>query len=226
MTTWMRLPVLPLFRFFCALALPTTVAFMMRQENRDALNGNCKGEMIQLPITRIFLTQPSVSQCDGANKTCQLPELQSYQQMEIPDRAQVPGHALFGVLIGKDLIESYEVYKRPQEDTESENVLVVLVKFGTRLDGHSGVVHGGILSLIFDDALGFGYEALGVHMAVTANLKVDFRAPVPAGAKVRVDAQLEYREGRKLFWKAQMTSLDKSILYAEATSLYIVPRNA
>lgn len=87
------------------------------------------------------------------------------------------------------------------------------------------MVHGGILSLILDDFLGFGFKALGVPMAVTANLNVDFRAPVFAGTEARIQAQLEHREGRKLYWKVQMMSMDDETLYAECTSLYIIPRS-
>jgi acyl-coenzyme A thioesterase PaaI-like protein len=153
-------------------------------------------------------------------------EVSSYHRMALPTRGQHAGHAIFGLLLGEDMIESYDVYRRPA-DSDNDNMIVAYVKFGDRVNGHPTVVHGGILSLIFDDALGFGYEALGdVKMAVTANLKVDYRAPVPAGMNVRVVAQLEHREGRKLFWKAQMTSMDTKTLYAEASSLYIIPRSA
>jgi acyl-coenzyme A thioesterase PaaI-like protein len=164
---------------------------------------------------------PEKSLCEESEKRS---EIQSYHRMKLPERGHSDGHALFGILLGENMIESYEVYRRP-DGSADENVLVAYIKLGNRIDGHPGVVHGGILSLIFDDALGFGYEALGVKMAVTANLNVDFRAPVIAGTSVRVVAQLEHREGRKLYWKAQMTSMDKKIMYAEASSLYIVPRS-
>jgi adenylylsulfate kinase len=122
------------------------------------------------------------------------------------------------------MIERYDIWKRKSAD-ESKNVVIGYVRFGENLDGHPAVVHGGILSLIFDDICGFAYEALGVHHAVTANLNIDYRAPVPAGTEVRVVVQLYSREGRKLFWRAQMTSMDQETLYAEASSLFIIPRS-
>jgi adenylylsulfate kinase len=125
------------------------------------------------------------------------------------------------------MIERYDIWKRKKGVAdETNNVVIGHVKFGNNLDGHPTVVHGGILSLIFDDICGFAYEALGVSHAVTANLHVDYRAPVPAGTEVRVAVQLDSREGRKIFWKAQMTSMDQEILYAEASSLYIIPRSS
>lgn len=171
----------------------------------------------------MFALTPSVVQYEES--VSRLPELESYIRMPLPTRAtEYKGHAIFGLLHGENMIESYEVFKRSTDDTENSNVLVALVKFGDRLDGHPGVVHGGILSLVLDDALGFGYEAIGVEKAVTANLNINYRTPVPAGATVRVAAQLDHREGRKIYWTAQITSLDKSIIYVEATSLYIIPR--
>ena len=148
---------------------------------------------------------------------------QDYELMRIDRGVFADRHAIFGVLMGKDMIEKYDVYKRPVESSAA-NVVVAHVKLGGNVDGHPGMVHGGILALILDDFLGFGFKALGVEMAVTANLNVDFRAPVFAGSEVRIQAQLARLEGRKLFWTVQMTSLDGKALYAECTSLYIIPR--
>jgi acyl-coenzyme A thioesterase PaaI-like protein len=159
---------------------------------------------------------------------------EKYEPMTLPTRGQLEGHAIFGTLFGKTMIERYQIWKRrtdlvddlPSSDNAKEDVVIGLVTFGSHLNGHSSLVHGGILSLVFDDICGFAYEAVGVEHAVTANLTVNFRAPVPAGSQVRLAVQLEAREGRKLYWKAQMTSLDKETLYAEASSLYIIPRSA
>jgi 3'-phosphoadenosine 5'-phosphosulfate synthase len=171
----------------------------------------------------LSVVMPTKALCDDMSE--KRSEAESYLRMRVPERGHSEGHAIFGILLGENMIESYDVYRRPDGSTD-ENVLLAFVKLGNKIDGHPGVVHGGILSLIFDDALGFGYEALGVKLAVTANLNVDFRAPVKAGTTVRVAVQLERKEGRKLYWKAQMTSMDKEILYAEASSLYVIPRSA
>ena len=151
----------------------------------------------------------------------------SFEPMKIPSRGELSSHAIFGTLHGETMIERYDIWKRKKGVAdETNNVVIGHVQFGKNLDGHPTVVHGGILSLIFDDICGFAYEALGVSHAVTANLHIDYRAPVPAGTEVRVAVQLDTREGRKLFWKAQMTSMDQETLYAEASSLYIIPRSA
>lgn len=163
----------------------------------------------------------SLTRCESLNDW---PDPSPYELMKVPDRTPEDKHAIFDLLLGKKMIEKYEVYKRPTGSTDG-NVVIAHIEFGEHLDGHPGIVHGGILSLMFDDLLGFGFYSLGIPVAFTANLNVDYRTPVPAGTRVRVVAQLESREGRKLFWKAQMRSLDQKILYAEASSLYVIPRN-
>jgi acyl-coenzyme A thioesterase PaaI-like protein len=156
-----------------------------------------------------------------------------YERINLPTRAQSSSHAIFGNLLQPDLLESYHVYKRINqsttssssggEDTTTELVLAV-VQLGQKLNGHEGVVHGGILALLLDDVMGFAYEALGVNKAVTASLQVDYRTPVLAGSTLVLKVHLSRREGRKLYFEAQITSPDEEVLYAEASSLYIVPR--
>jgi acyl-coenzyme A thioesterase PaaI-like protein len=101
-----------------------------------------------------------------------------------------------------------------------------IVQLGTALDGHVGTVHGGILSLLIDDLLGYAFEALGITYAVTANLSIDFRSPVPAGSKVKLRAVLTSWEGRKLYFNVHLTDPETDRLHCEAVSLFIIPREA
>lgn len=182
----------------------------MMASNADSLPDRILSHDFQDPSTGMLDTSPD--------------EASSYDRMNTPSRGEHAGHAIFGILLGVNLIEKYEIWKR--RGAEQDNVVLSFVSFGNSLNGHSGVVHGGILSLIFDDVCGFAYDALGVTHAVTANLNVDYRAPVLQNTEVRIAVQLSGRDGRKLYWKAQMTSMDQQTLYAEATSLYIVPNQS
>jgi acyl-CoA thioesterase FadM len=69
------------------------------------------------------------------------------------------------------------------------------------------------LSLLMDDFLGHAYEALGVPVAVTASLAIDFRAPVKAGSQIELVAHLKSREGRKLYWTLRVVDPDSKKLY-------------
>jgi uncharacterized protein (TIGR00369 family) len=158
-----------------------------------------------------------------------------YHRMDVPTRGTASTHAIYGTLCGTGMIEEYQIFKNIQLNHTSENdgvpvtnnefTVVAYVKLGRSLDGHEGVVHGGILALLIDDVLGFGYEAIGVTMAFTANLNVNYLSPVMAESNLLVTATLTSQEGRKLFWKSKILN-ESNEVSCEATSLYIIPRQA
>ena len=164
-----------------------------------------------------------------------------YVPMPLPARAEESTHAIFGALLKKDFVEFYRVRRlaaaaaavsagttTTTPGRRMPPVVVADAKLGRALDGHPGVVHGGVLALLIDDVLGFGYEALGIPWAVTANLTVDYRSGVPAGSAIRIFAFLVERKGRKLVWKVKVVSPDAdeddAVLYCEASSVYVIPR--
>lgn len=55
--------------------------------------------------------------------------------------------------------------------------------------GWQGVVHGGIISALLDETAIYACRPLSLQ-AVTADLRVRFRKPVPTGCEVRVVADL------------------------------------
>ena len=155
----------------------------------------------------------------------------TYQRINPPLRMLEDTHAV-GQMLKPNMIEQYEIYKKLdtsassfQHPDASVNIVTALLKFGKSLDGHPGVVHGGILALALDDVFGFSYHAIGIPMAVTANLNLNYRAAVPAGSQVLIQVHLDRRENRKLYFTAEITSLDGKTVYTEATCLYIIPRS-
>ncbi|KAJ3073968.1 hypothetical protein HDU98_000192, partial [Podochytrium sp. JEL0797] len=136
-------------------------------------------------------------------------------------------------LYGKKRIE----YALQGFDEESRTVIKI-VRFGENLCGHSGIVHGGLISAFFDDAFGtsFWIESKGEYTGVTANLSVNYRKPMPAPSNVAFILWVDRIEGRKVYLKAEARSVAStecdseagkhwiekdSILYAEATALFI-----
>lgn len=164
----------------------------------------------------------------------QLSDNIQYERLNSPARLELHTHAVSG-LFSPNKIARYEIYKR-LVDTEKvdpasslltppqEHLITALVDFGDSLDGHPGIVHGGILSLVLDDIFGFAFWAIGVPFAVTANLSVDYRTPTPANTSVMVRVYLDRRENRKIYFKGEIISLDGSVVFAESTCLYIIPR--
>ena len=172
-----------------------------------------------------------------------------YRLMDLPSRAGSDAHVIYGALLKENCVESYHAYKNldysyspattttttTSEDNDDDDpvVVVAVAELGHSVTGHPGVVHGGVLALLIDDVLGYAYEALGdVPLAVTANLNINYLQAVPAGSALLIEARLQQREGRKLFWKVRVldaaVASDKngeSAIYCEATCLFIIPRN-
>jgi acyl-coenzyme A thioesterase PaaI-like protein len=59
-----------------------------------------------------------------------------------------------------------------------------------RYRGWSNYLHGGIMSLIFDEMLGWLSRFAG-HDAMTARLEVRYRKPVPLGSRLKFSGTLE-----------------------------------
>jgi acyl-coenzyme A thioesterase PaaI-like protein len=224
-------------------------------------NGNARHETVAFVSTNHQQVQPRVI-FNG----------EQYELMPLPDRGKASTH---GALFKESCIERYDVYRRKGSsygsatsvtnsdskttgqylDSASPDVIAV-VTFGSNLDGHTEIVHGGILALMIDDVLGFGYNAILLQefelsmenssqtsssipetfdpnvVAVTANLNIDFRAPVPANTTVIVEATLvptnheqeRRRQKNKFHWNITVKSLDYITTYCQASSLYVIPK--
>jgi acyl-coenzyme A thioesterase PaaI-like protein len=108
-------------------------------------------------------------------------------------------------------------------EDESGQHLEASVCFERHFDG-VGAVHGGSLTMLFDDALGRLANNDRRLMARTACLKVDFRRPVPWGRPLRLSCRLDRVEGRKRLLLGRL--LDGDELLAEAEGLWIELRQA
>ena len=140
-------------------------------------------------------------------------------------------HVVFGALWGKGLIERYDVYRVKNLDgrsTSSDRELIfVKVKLGNKLNGHDGVVHGGIVSMLLDETIGWGYEYLQSlsnynSLGFTANLNVDFRSPLLQNSDVTIRVYHNKTKGRKVYFSASMQSVDGRTIFAEATALFLM----
>ncbi|XP_032060436.1 acyl-coenzyme A thioesterase THEM4-like isoform X2 [Aythya fuligula] len=98
--------------------------------------------------------------------------------------------------------------------------VLCLCQLGPYLEGHPGFTHGGAIASIIDTTLGTcALDAAGVVM--TAQLSIDFLAPVPLGSVVLVDGRVDRREGRKLFLSCEVRGAAGDTLHAKATGLFI-----
>jgi acyl-coenzyme A thioesterase PaaI-like protein len=128
----------------------------------------------------------------------------------------VKDHALHDTVAGPGKVEAYEIYQK-----NNTNELYCLVKFGKSLNGHPGIVHGGITSLVFDNTFGWLFLALKIKPAVTANLVINYRSPIYANTCCILKAKLLKIEGRKLYMNATLEDTNGKLL-AESTTLFII----
>lgn len=120
----------------------------------------------------------------------------------------------------------------PYAWNDSKGAEMVLIGYvGSDLCGHPGIVHGGFLATMLDEALGrCSFASLPYKIAVTANLNVNYRKPTPANSFLVLRAETVKAEGRKAWMKGRIESLvepgQTPVVYAEATALFISPKYA
>ncbi len=84
--------------------------------------------------------------------------------------------------------------------------------------GWEGVVHGGILSAVLDDAMGNVFYLRG-YQALTASMEVRFRKPVRPGDRLSVRAWLEAEDDRTLTTRAELARDGEVVCSAKAVFL-------
>jgi uncharacterized protein (TIGR00369 family) len=107
---------------------------------------------------------------------------------------------------------------------------VCVAYVGRGVCGHPGVVHGGLVATLFDEALaGACFRALPGGTGMTARLEVDYRKPVRAGQFLVVRCEVESIEGRKAWVKGRLETVteggEEGVLLAEGKALYVAPKN-
>lgn len=102
--------------------------------------------------------------------------------------------------------------------TPTDDGVAGTVVLGAAYEGGPGLVHGGVLSLLIDHAMGQALFTAG-YSAMTVSLEVRYRAPTPLDAPLAVRAGLERMEGRKLFVAASVSVGGR--LTAEAHGVFI-----
>ena len=101
----------------------------------------------------------------------------------------------------------------------------LLLSLGTGLDGKFGRAHGGFNALLIDHVAGMcaSAETNLDQPPATANLNMDYRAPINTPGLVLCRASMNSIDGRKIRVKATIEDETGKIL-AEGTVLYIAAR--
>ena len=102
-----------------------------------------------------------------------------------------------------------------REKYHDGNSIVSVVTINKKATGHHGVVHGGFISLLFDDSLGTINTGKTI---LTAYVKANFKAPMRPLCTYYLVGSLDRVEGRKVFSKGQITD-ENGKVYATAEAL-------
>jgi acyl-coenzyme A thioesterase PaaI-like protein len=98
------------------------------------------------------------------------------------------------------------------------------VVLGPVFQGGPGLVHGGIIALLIDHAM--GCVAAGPDRpAMTVRLELRYRRPTPLGVPLTVSVALDRVEGRQLHLSASIAARGEITVEAEAIFLTLTPRN-
>ncbi|KAJ8503377.1 hypothetical protein ONZ45_g10913 [Pleurotus djamor] len=109
---------------------------------------------------------------------------------------------------------------------KDESEAYLWVHLGRGLCGHDGIVHGGLLATLLDEALGRqAISNLPDKVGVTASLTVNYKAPTRADQFVLIKTKLVSKQGRKVQVEGMVEDLNGNIL-VQATALFVQPRYA
>ena len=154
--------------------------------------------------------------------------VESRPHLKIPE-AMRPHNLTGGVLLGPGKIEVPPLSLAHQNEELPR--LTQISYLGPDLCGHPTIVHGGLLATLLDEGLARAcFPALPNKVGVTASLRIDYRAPCPAGSYVVLKAETTKVEGRKAWvkgWIEQLTEDgEPGVKYCEAEALFIEPKGA
>lgn len=86
--------------------------------------------------------------------------------------------------------------------------------------GYSGIIHGGIIAALLDEACVYAANSLGFN-TVTAELKIRFKNSVAPQEKIVVEAQANHIKSKLIEAKAWIKDLNNSLI-AEAEGKLII----
>jgi uncharacterized protein (TIGR00369 family) len=84
-------------------------------------------------------------------------------------------------------------------------------RLGDEYAGGAGFLHGGIIALLLDEAMGKVNRFRSVR-AVTAELKVEYLRPVPVNQDIVVEAREVETNGRNLFHEGEIRNASGELL--------------
>jgi acyl-coenzyme A thioesterase PaaI-like protein len=91
---------------------------------------------------------------------------------------------------------------------------------GPDFQGWEGIAHGGIVATILDEVMGWalaGADAWGF----TARLSIEYKRPVPVGARIRGEGRLVERRRRLMTVTGRLVDAGTGEVFATAEGIYV-----
>jgi uncharacterized protein (TIGR00369 family) len=87
-------------------------------------------------------------------------------------------------------------------------------------EGYHSVIHGGIIATLLDEVMAKIILSKNL-VAVTADLNIRYRKPLPIGQRVKVTGTITLQKTRTLHTEASLIDKEGNV-YAESKAVYIV----
>jgi len=91
---------------------------------------------------------------------------------------------------------------------------------GENYAGGAGFAHGGIIAVVLDEAMG-KLSKLTEERAVTAEMNIEYRKPIPVGREIVVEGWQEQEKGRNRFRVGEIRDTQGNLL-ARGTGRFVV----
>lgn len=91
-----------------------------------------------------------------------------------------------------------------------------------RYQGWEGILHGGIVTAVLDEAMAYAAMSVAGHSA-TVEISVSFHRPVMTGREVQVRAEVESNRGRLTLTRGEV--LQEGVLMASGRARFLAVRD-
>jgi uncharacterized protein (TIGR00369 family) len=109
------------------------------------------------------------------------------------------------------------------EQDDARQRIVGRFRLGEEYQGGSGFLHGGIIALLLDEAMGKAARFHDAH-AVTAELRVEYKKPIRANTDIVVEGFVTRRDGRQLYHEGEIRNEAGDLLARGEGRFVIVDR--
>ncbi len=97
------------------------------------------------------------------------------------------------------------------EQDDARQRIVGRFRLGPEYQGGSGFLHGGIIAVLLDEAMGKACRFHG-ERAVTADLRVEYLKPIRVDQEIVVEGFAARREGRQLYHEGEIRNAAGEVL--------------